>query len=194
MLDKHVIVKDDNTPTYEGEHLKDEVSSMIMDIKMPPYYDFRQGNTNIYNLDLNRKVPPLSSEFRPHKLLTMKIQQKNHPNQNVNYNQMVNLGIFFNSGRDTVDYGYSLYSGGNPMAEEELNSLSRVDKGDVMNINLISTEIASDVESTRTHRNIIYTESTEIYKYAIDAENTEVLSTTASYEPGVSIHLELSLH
>lgn len=197
-MNQAVVVKDDDKPKYKEVHFKDRVNSMIMDIEMPPHYHFRQGNTNMYNFDLNKIVRQLNStasdEILPRDLLTMKIQQKNNPKQN--YNQIVNLATFFSSGRDTVDYGYSLDSVGKQTAEEEFNSLSRLDKGDIMNVDFMNTEITSDAKSTGAHKIPIDEESNETYKFSIhtDTENTEFSSTTASWDPDVSIHLEPNLH
>lgn len=188
MFNQAVVNKDDDDkPKYKEIHFEDGVNSMIMDIKMPPHYHYREGNNNMYNFDLNKIVRQMSStasnEFLPHKVLTMKIQQKHNPKQNINYNEIVNLATFFSSGRDSVDYGYSLDSVGSPMIEDDFNSVSRLDIGDVMNINFMSTEMTQDAESTGRYKIPIYTESTE---------NIEFSYTTASYDPYVSIHFEVN--
>lgn len=198
MLKQAVVDKDDDKPKNKEVHFKDGVSSMIMDIKMPPHFNFRKGNNNMYKFNLNSIVRQSSStelvERLPNNFLTMKIQQKNTSKQNVDYNQIVNLAKFFSSGRDTIDYGYSLDSVGNPMIEEEFNSPSRPDKSDCMNNNCMSTEIPAVAVSTGKNKIPIYTESTEIYKLGTDTENTESSSTTECYDPDVSIHLEFNFH
>lgn len=71
------------------------------------------------------------------------------------------------------------------MIEDKFNSLYQRDDGDNMNISLTSTEITPDTESTGEYKIPIDTESTESIEFS---------STTASYESGVSIHLEFNLH
>lgn len=194
-IEKVVVVKDDDKQKHKNIeiHFKDGVRSMIMDFKMPPHYH-RQGDNNMYNLDLNKLVRQLTSttkdEIVSARLLAMKIQQKNNPHLNVNYDEIVNLATFFSSGRDTVDYGYSLDSIGKSMVEDELNSLPRVDKGDVMNINFVGTENTSDATSTRIYKSPIDTQSPDIIIFPTDTENIE--SSTAC-DTDVSIHLELNL-
>lgn len=185
------VVAERTRPRFKEVHFRDGVSSMIMDIKMPPHYHFRKGQNKMHNLDVNEIARQLSvtgtAASLPNELIPLTIQQKNNP-KNVNYNQILNLATFFSSGRDTVDYGYSLDSKGNRVVDEELNSPFRHhDEYDGMNAR--STGIATETESTEAKKIPINTESTETYKFAMETEEIELLSTTESY---VSIHMALN--
>lgn len=183
MFNEDVFIKSDDIPKYKEVHLKDGISSMIMDIKMPPLYYYREGNNNLYNFDFNKILQQWSStasgEFLPHKVLNMKIQQENNPKQNVNsYKEIMNLATFFSSGGDIVDYGYSA---GNSMVEDEMNSLSRLDKGDVMNINFMGTEISP---AAGTYKNPVDAASIENIEFSSE-------KLTESYKPDVSYSLRI---
>ncbi|XP_026328839.1 uncharacterized protein LOC113236850 [Hyposmocoma kahamanoa] len=71
----------------------------------------------------------------------------------------------FRSGGDIVDYGYSA---GNSMVEDKMNSLSRLDKGDVMNINFMGTEISPEAGT---------------YKNPVDAVSIENIEFSSATEP-----------
>lgn len=190
LFTEEVFVKSNDKPKYKEVHFKDGPNSMIMDVKMLPHYHHGKGDNELYNVDLSKLVQQLtattSDEFLPSKVLTMKIQQKTKSKQNVNFNGIVNLPTFFSSGRDNVDYGYTLDSAGSPIVEDQVNSLSRFGKDDVdSKITFMDPDMISH---DGTYKNPTDTEPMEIN------EKMEFLSTTESYDPIVSIHLKLNFY
>lgn len=167
---------------------RDGMSSMIMDVKMPPHYHFRKGNNNMHDFDLSeiaRQLSSINTATSPKKLMPLIIQQKNNP-RNVINNQIQNLATFFSSDRDTVDYGYSLDSKGKPMTEDVVNF---PDEYGGMNTVGMSTETPTETATTEVNKVQTDTESTEIFKFAFETEPLEFLFSTPSYELNVSIHL-----